>query len=1259
MRHLIVPKEAALKTGSIRKLMCAVVITVGVGAAWGQIADSLPLTVTLPVTFYDFKATGTNPDFEPSAYAEANGGLKQKMVTSQLGTNLKPVLLSNLVFNSHVAEWFVPSSASGSEFSLNPTTGRYEWSNLLQTGVNQYRGQGADWATNPMTNYVIYDDLTFTLYDSLYNTDARFMDAALLGKGIYVYDNQEFFPIDGKGFGAEPAGYPDYGWTNAAGHNYSFTMEIHKEITYHPDLFFTFTGDDDVWAYINRSLVMDLGGIHSALTDTLDLGTLGLMDGEIFHFDFFYAERHVIGSHILIMTNLVAPPLIDTIGITATPPGDMCAGDTKTLTATITNTQGQDVTTEFGQYTTWTVSAIDDALGTSLGDSRLVTTTGPTVQFEAHKAFTDYTVTATITNPDDPNNTETNALTFRVNACYPACTVIEPNQNPDKWTSAHKSQMIITAGSNTGALYAFVRDADDNLVGEATQATWTSRNKSVVTVAPQAGNQAVGVVTRVANTEMSTWVVAIDARTATCYDSVQVSVVPWYPVRLKLVNGNDTAQDLSGGVVITTDIDQPLVVKGLQSNSDTLAGQYIWTVVEANWLLSTTDISLSVPTPATPSSQWHMSPTAPGTGTLHLTHVDSRTAPLAVPVTVNPGAINRISVTLTDTATIRPTAGLPVKANVCIYGTDGSYPKDTCLQVTFADLLAGSVPGHPATWSYGGATGDLTSPALVCFTGGCAEVSFLLYYAPEDKSPHNLVVTQVANPTVTSPSGPFVLSPGALARLVLEYPVPGHLAIPDTVIMSFPDGVLNMISVGYDAYGNVRGSEYSNWTAGGNLHQPSAATNVSRQFYDASMVIENEKGLFSAAAASNPAITDGVWIFITGRGIALDTAYTRDLNGNGYLDVIELHFNKAVLLPRSGQYDTGFTVTDLPTNTRFPTDSLVSMSGQTSDNVWLLYLTEQKTALPQTSWLPYVTVSTIPGVAPIPGATAFPATDGAGPVIWRVEKHVVNSTNRTEDSILVFFSETVYGLNGSPVTTSYLPSNLFNVYRKNVSTGSYEEVGNLLDGIPGLLDVREGSFGTVVKFGMANGNDLLTTYVVNIDSMTSRIQDDPSLGNMPLLDNQKVPIRQFGNIGKVLPGPNPTQPIFTRIPAGAFFGRHEPDARRWVHDDNKGTVLSFSLTVPPDDNDPLSDIDKIAVYIKIYDVAGNLVQSTEFLDLAEQLRQLYPDKDNVPVDLYWNGSNSKGMAVSPGLYHLVIYIDYKDDINYTDLKDYVRIGIGH
>jgi fibro-slime domain-containing protein len=113
------------------------------------------------------------------------------------------------------------------------------------------------------------------------------------GSGVYRYQNSSYFPIDNQGWGNQ-----------GQSHNYHFTMELHTTFTYRAGQVFNFTGDDDVWVFINDQLVIDLGGIHGAESASVNLNTLGLTAGNTYDFDFFFAERHLTQSNLVIETSI-------------------------------------------------------------------------------------------------------------------------------------------------------------------------------------------------------------------------------------------------------------------------------------------------------------------------------------------------------------------------------------------------------------------------------------------------------------------------------------------------------------------------------------------------------------------------------------------------------------------------------------------------------------------------------------------------------------------------------------------------------------------------------------------------------------------------------------------------------------------------------------------------------------------------------------------------------------------------------------------
>ncbi|MET0385146.1 MAG: DUF4215 domain-containing protein [Polyangiales bacterium] len=232
----------------------------------------LPDVLAVPVTYRDFIALPVegrerHPDFELFVGSVVTEGLVQ----SRLGTDGKPVYAGRC-------------DDSGIPYpELPPNTGTCPDNQQLTTRRNfdqWYRD-------TPSVNVSKIERMPLS------------RDPA---DGVYRNAYPAFFPWDG-----DPRSWVRNGQElEVEGHNYGFTSELHTYFEYTPDAenppTLSFTGDDDVWVFINRTLAVDIGGMHTELerSVTLDAATaerLQLEAGNIYELALFQAERHSTGSH--------------------------------------------------------------------------------------------------------------------------------------------------------------------------------------------------------------------------------------------------------------------------------------------------------------------------------------------------------------------------------------------------------------------------------------------------------------------------------------------------------------------------------------------------------------------------------------------------------------------------------------------------------------------------------------------------------------------------------------------------------------------------------------------------------------------------------------------------------------------------------------------------------------------------------------------------------------------------------------------------
>lgn len=174
------------------------------------------------------------------------------------------------------------------------------------------------------TVYVFNSGYDGTVYDStngvIYNTQTNTITARKNDDGTTQYARGNiqplatFNPIPNLGYGKSGDTYKtargntqEHYYDNT---NYNLTLEGHAKFIYYQDadLYFNFTGDDDVYLYINGIRVLDMGGAHSISKAGISLNNVaeicGLKDGEAYDFDFYYMERHGTAANFSIETNI-------------------------------------------------------------------------------------------------------------------------------------------------------------------------------------------------------------------------------------------------------------------------------------------------------------------------------------------------------------------------------------------------------------------------------------------------------------------------------------------------------------------------------------------------------------------------------------------------------------------------------------------------------------------------------------------------------------------------------------------------------------------------------------------------------------------------------------------------------------------------------------------------------------------------------------------------------------------------------------------
>ncbi len=205
----------------------------GIPAAWAVGSLGNPETITVPITYWDQKIDSCddpNRQFEWVDCGYWTKGVLQGIVKKNLGTDRLPIP----AFVSSADAWV----ANHDVFTMNVTG-----NDPVKSTDNFYR-----WFHEvPGLSKQIDGEVTFRR----------------TGPKTYTYGGHNIFPVDNS----TSLGDKKWQGKDDKNHNFHFTAHLgfSAKIDANGTELFEFSGDDDVWVYLNNQLVLDIGGLHEAI----------------------------------------------------------------------------------------------------------------------------------------------------------------------------------------------------------------------------------------------------------------------------------------------------------------------------------------------------------------------------------------------------------------------------------------------------------------------------------------------------------------------------------------------------------------------------------------------------------------------------------------------------------------------------------------------------------------------------------------------------------------------------------------------------------------------------------------------------------------------------------------------------------------------------------------------------------------------------------------------------------------------------------